>query len=1441
MNDDFFKDNLYLQLGLTPASSEQEIANALQSWYTRIEKGYAQSGDTIEKVQNLMNLVKDKQYRLKSLILFGFFGDKAYDNYLERLKKLFLAVKVSSKDWLELLQSLSDHMKQGGWLALLVSRCPLIQKDNPEDLKIISKIRESLFIYILSFHLQSLEDLFKRNDHMNGFEHLKILEGFPDLNPEQRKEIEGKITRSIHEYLNNQISKITGVMKEAESAKSKFQAKAALSKIDRDLKEKVLIPFDFLSTGHYLDHTSIKSLLENLLDSLVGQYEKYEMKEKALILNERIRGKGEPTPVPQFSKKGDTGKISRKAEEVKGFSPDAQGIEEVKGLQETMKSVKALIAKGEVKEAKRQIRAIRKKIKTVDGIQFMERLGADPFFFMNTKAGIPKESFFFRFIHHKEIVNEQGSHVAIYWLHLFFPLFPFKAFVFNSENTILGRIDIPGKYRRYQMMILVFLVVVFFIFKSFLGMRPSESDCADYSIRTQMKEMDSISISPKEKLNKLILMFRRQEVRLPDSVTSEVLNRFCAVFDELLISYKKKNRLDLFVLEIGSRLSEIPPALRKRILQVGSSKMVYFFKHMDFKPVSLFKWYTLAGSRQTRNLLCEGFVIYALNKGDSKLIFQGLKYAKQVKAKFKAKTIQSLIKMKMITEEEVISLSQSLDQLSFETIETIILKIWDLSTPYYDSQALDIVDLIGNKYPDLRLDLLRIILDKNKNSVYPWGKELLNFKYPEIDKRVKLVLSHQLVKNGKIDEMLRVAGSIPSLPENEKLYFLRIPILFYQNEFSQIIQFLETKKLTRNLDDFYKTILGISYFKIQNFEKSMPLLESIINEHFKPYCSIWAELNKRKKILNDYLNEQISSKKGKYEAIGRKIYLIQKDEEAARVKKDYIDEEIRKDFNIMSLQQQLSEKQYIYDAFFTFMDSKIKTLNPEQLRIARDYLLSFRDYCMDYNTEIYLGLVFYRLGKSNAFKEYFEVIEQKCLKEKVFLPLLQLLQIYKDLNALDPMTSLAKAMVKKCDDEAIMTKVIHKMLDLSDLTEDKIYWLERLKKRSPVDEIKLLLYKIEQEQAKGGERYISALKQMDTISENDFGIHNLELLSQLGFHFYRHYLAEGNKNSLLKSRVCFDRAVRLNPKNIKLLNSYLSVLWMNALETIISSSNLYLLSDNYCFPITEYIEDHFLAQETDRLFDCLNSSADFILFNKLLNRVLENHADIVVPPGFFHIIRSSRCHFIFPDLNKFVDDLKTTSYEDFWGIASFRSPQAKISFYTKTVDETKKIFDRTPENDLKHYPDAFFNWAEAQLRLWKNNSDNLRMTFMKMLEKAEYCNQLNPSVKAKRVIMDIKVCRLANWYDPNKERVFKESPGWVIRKAVLNGQQLKSDEYEGILKDLQSIYNAYLPFIHEDLLLIGSLTDKFKYKKNKNLKNAIEMELHLNPESSRREILKKLL
>lgn len=1442
MNDDFFKDNLYLQLGLTPACSEQEILNALQSWYTRIEKGYVQGADTVDKVQLLMNLVNDKEYRLKSLILFGGFGDKAYDNYLEKLKKIFLAVKVSSKDWLELLQGLSEHMKKETWLSLLFSKCPLVQKGNSGDLAIIIKIQDSIFLHILSFHLQSLEDNFKRNDHINGFEHLKVLEGFPDLHPEKRRELAVRMSGSIHEYLNNQIMKITGVMKETEVAKSKFQAKAALSKIDRDLKEKILNPYDFLSAGPYLDNTGIKSSLQDLLTSLVVLYEKYGMNEKNLILNERIKGKTDSKSIQPPQKKSESKKISDKFEDLKGFTPDAQGIEEVKALQESLKSVKALIVKGEIKEAKCQVRAIRKKIKTVDGIQLMERLSADPFFFINIKAPIPRESTCFRFIHHKEIVNEQGSHVAIFWLYLLLPLFPLKAFVFNSENAVLGSIDFPRKYRKQQMMILGILFVVFFILRSFFGMPSSESTRPDFLIKSQLKQMDSTVVSPKEKLNKLIQMFNQQAGRLPDSLASEILSRFCSVFDELLSFYKMNNRLDFFALEIGAKLTETPPGLRKRVLQVVSPKVLQIFKQADFKPVNLFKWYTLAANKQTCNFLCEEYVAYTLNKGDSSLIAKGVKYSKQVKAKFTGKTIQALIKMKMIHEEDVIFLSQSMDQLSYETLENIILKIWDLSTTYQDSYALDVVNLIGKDYPELRLDLLKIILDKNKNSIYPWKNELLNFKFSAIDKRVKLVLSHQLIKNGRIDEMLKLAESIPDVPENDKLYFLRIPVLFYQNEFSQIIQFLESKNQLTPLDDFYKTILGISYFKTQNFEKSVIMLESIINKHFKPYCSIWSELNKRKTILNNYLNEQISSKKGKYEAIGRKIYLIQKDDEAARVKKDYIDGEIRKDFNIISLQQKLSEKQYIYDAFFAFIECKIKTKNPEELRIARDYLLSFKDYCADYNTEIYLGLIFHHLGKSNAFKEYFDVIEDQCLKEKVFLPLLHLLQIYKDLEAKDSMMRLAKLMVKKCEDEVIISKVIHKMLDLSDLIDDKIFWLERLKNHGPEDEIRLVLYKIEREQAKGGDRYLSALKQMDKISEKNFGIHNLDLLSQLGFQFYRHYLAEGNRHSLAKSKICFERAVKLNPKSVNLINSYLSVLWMNALESVfLNSPNLYLLNEDYLFPITEYIEDHSTGKETGKLFDQLNSSQEFILFNKLFNSMLENHAEIVIPPGLFLMIRSSQCHFLFYNKVQSNEALKSIPYNDFWGIPSFRSSLNKLSFYSKRVDETKKVFDRTSEEDLKHYPDSFLNYAEAQLRLWKNNKDNLRMTFMKLLEKAEYCNQLEPSVKAKRIILDLRICRLANWYDPNKETIPNESPGWVIRKAILDGQQLKSDEYEGLLNDLQAFYKTFSPFVHEDLLLIGSLTRKFDYKKNKNMIRAIELELLFCSDSARREILKKLL
>ena len=1443
MNDDFFKDNMYLQLGLTPSSSEQEVQNVLQSWYTRIEKGYVQGGDTVDKVQNLMNLVKDKQYRLKSLILFGSFGDRTYDNYLEKLKKSFLSVKVSSKDWLELLQNLFDHMKNEEWRSLLLSKCPLTQKGDPEDLKRIEKVQESIFLFILNFHLQSIEDCFKRNDHINGFEYLKIIENFPFIHSEKHREIIGRVTGSIRDYLNNQIAKITGVMKEAESAKSKFQAKAALSKIDRDLKEKILIPYDELSKGSYLKNTPIESLLLDLLNALIILYEKYGMKEKILVLNERLKGKVDLKPMLQPQKKADSRKISTKYEDVKGFTPDAQGVEEVKHLQETLNSVKALILKGEVKAAKRQVHAIRKRVKTVDGIQFMERFSADPFFFIDIKAKIPKESACFRYIHHKEIVNEEGSHVAIYWLYLFFPLFPLKAFVFNSENTILGRIDFPGKYRKYQMMILVVLFVMFFIIRSFFAISPSsDSSRPDVMIKSQMKEMDSQKVTPKIKFNKLILMFKQQDLYLSDSMASEILNRFCIVLDELLMAYKKNNRLDVFVLEVGTKLSAIPPGLRKKILQVLSPKMVYFFKQTEFKPVNLFRWYVLAGNRQTRNLLCEVFLTFAVNKGDLKLISQAEKYAKQVNAKFTVKTIQDLIKNKMITQEDIISLSQSLDQLSYETLENIIMKIWDFSTPYQDSQALDILDLIGDKYPDLRLDLLKIILDKNKNSVYPWEKEVLNFKNPAIDKRVKLILCHHLIKRGRIDEMLKLAESIPSFPENDKLYFIRIPVLFFQNEFTQIIHFLEAKKEFSNLDDFYKTLLGISYFKTRNFDKSKILLESIIDKGFKSYCSIWSELNKRTKILNDYLNEQITSKKGKYEAIGRKIYLIQKDEEAARVKKDFIESEIRNDFNIMSLQKQLSEKQYIYDAFFTFIDCKIKTQNPEELRIARDYLLSFKDYCADYNTEIYLGFVFYRLGKSNAFKEYFEVIEDKCMKEKVFLPLLQLLQIYKDLNAKEPMMNLAKTIVKKCDDEVMVSKVIHKMLDLSDLTEDKIYWLERLKIRGPEDEVRLVLYKITMEQTRGGERYLSALKQMEKISESNIGIHNLELLSQLGFHFYRHYLAEGNKSSLRKSKICFERAVKLNSKNIKLMNSYLSVLWMNALENVfLNFSNLYLLNEEYLFPITEYIEDHLKDNEIGVIFENLNSSEEFILFNQLFNLILENYSEIVVPPGLFLFIRSPQCHFLFPDKIQSAADLKRIRYDDFWGIASFRSSQVKLSVYTKMADETKKMLDCTPENDLRNYPEAFFNWGEAQLRLWKNSSESLRITFMKFLEKAEYCNQLKPSDQAKRILLDLKICRLANWYDPNKEKIPYESPGWVIRKAILGGQQLKSDDYTGIVNDLQAQYKSFLPFINEDLLLIGSLSEKFNYKKYKNMTRAIELELQLCPDSSRREILKKLL
>ncbi|MBN2144692.1 MAG: hypothetical protein JW774_08730 [Candidatus Aureabacteria bacterium] len=1431
----FLSDNLFDQLRINTQATEEDIARSYDLLKRQVESGFMVNEEDQKKVQELSRYLQDKEYRIRSLVFHGGFGNQEWDQQLALLRKLMDKDKLVLKEWEDCFLSLYEVWDSPAFSPALLDSGHITKKDDPEDIAILGRVLNHLIKNILDVLLQRMEMCLKIGDRSAALLYLELLNKLSLKEDSLKKIALERLAQAFSGYILSKINELKSFGSKLRNQDNKFHAQAVISRIDRDTKDVVVPLVSQIQALEYSGKETLQREFDSFIENLVQLIGRFDKPEKADFYTKGDLLK-KPDAVPSASEKKKDTRIERR---IPAGAPQlAGGVSSAVGLDE----IKKMASDGKIEVAKNLFKINRKKVKTPDQIQQYEKAAADPFFFMDEqhKKYSARNPFFT--LKPTSCATEDGRSMKILWFRFIIPLIPVRALVFKEgEKEPLGRLLLPFKYQ--LMHFLVALIMAMALYGLFVIKGKGGYETKDNEAKELLSEVRS-SDSMEDTLERALHLLSRQEFSQSQAYSDAF--RLCLRLTEgVFYYYVKHRRVNTFLKRYGNAYLQLNRkdrlVIHHRLFRCIRNRL--FENH--YVSEDFFEWAIKMGDYESGRTLLLDRLHFHEQKNDVANVRKTLDMGRKYQIRFSGAILLPFAKRNILSPEEILLFCENQESIPETYWKEGILKIWECRSILNDDENLAVVQKTSNRFPELRCDLLAILLDVNKNAVYDWTKEIRQvFKAPSVEKRIKIIACRDLIRKDKMARALEVAKTIPIHPDNEALTYLSVPIFYAQKKWHQMIEFLENYQKKHALESYDKLLMGVAYIKQGDHQKGKDILQPLVNTYLEPYLVLWQELHSREKTVREDVNMKLKGKVGKYEAVARKIYLIQSDEEARQEKEKFILSEIASDFHVVKLKEKIATQQRFLDAVYAYTEAVIQLKNPAQLRPVRDMLYSIKKAFFSFDTDILLARVLLDSDKGASAKDILEETENLAFERKEYRPLLRLLSTFYELGWNDNRMKLAKRIFKKCDDQDFKDMTARQMgMQMAD-EDDKMDWLKKIKSKNSIDEAMIHLISIRIEKKKRNMNAALELSQRLTSwsQEKIKGIDDINLLKELGRELFRYYRLSGRVDALISAEYSLERAAVYDKRNSQLMNELWSVLWFRLLSDLFPSfPDLYLLSETNtdllwaCF-------DSVLETKTEKAFiEKVNDHPYFTRIKALLQKMNGSEwlSTITVPPGFFLLLRTEG---VLWDgmMNLKRDSMASVPFSELWR----RYPEEEDLIKKKMqsdLDFAKKNMKTTEEKNSPEYALVLLSYVKAEIQNWLYNDQTLKVGFDRLLENAELSRAIRGGIQIKRAVLVVKLYRLAFWHDPNKEALISLPPAMVIKKAILSGQGSKQNELNAILNEIKELYKESRPFFNEDMFVLLSLFENESPGISPELADIIHQEARWDFNNAKSQILRQSL
>jgi len=1390
MESDYLTDNLYHTLGIPATASEETILQTLDSMQARGKSGFATQADQSQTLETIKNNLLNKSFRLRSMIFTGGFGNESLDLQLQRLKEIKLQSHVVVQEWINVYSSWFEMLHRLPFQKHLLEACSLTESGDAGDFEILKSVISDILEFLLDLLFIRLKDALTVGEKEKALAYFDILNQVPGFKePSKDKRVQAALATFV-EVLLKQMEELIKAGLGDYSKRSKVEAKALLSKCERDVRLAVTPYYDIFQDFHFPQKEKFYNELHRYFKELCEHLRRAGLKDKASFFKEHLKRK------------------QQTKEPVQKLSTDSVMDPELERKTEAvLKEIENLAKAGKTRQARRELGRLRKKTVNPNDIHQVEKALADPFFLLDRTQTLPEIKVPYK-LSGNVVENEQGASIRVLWFNPGFPVWSVKSFAFDNQGQCLGQVPTPFRYLLSRVISGLGIFLIIFLAISGMGGGNKEGEVSEPEI------LPNLSAAPEKKFSQSVATLKSA----PKVSKQNLQIAFDHIASTLLKGLSPQNGVidsKDFVEEWGRDLFGLPRQYRNLIFEQIATPLLSYLSSTGYEDQELLDWSLKMASHKRLKDLLKDAILSGLNKGNSDFCKNIIRKARLYGISLDPDLLQQLYEHKLAVIEDLMVSADSFNDLPISLWQEGIIELWEARSNMSANEGLTIVSRYEADLKEYRPDLLKILLDSNKRVRYAWENHVNEgFSSKSIEKRVKLEASHSLVRKGAYDQILTVVSTIPTDPENPSLLLLRAPVLYVNGYFPRLLSILESTPKEDTTAPFLQFIWGKAHLMEGNLDEAISHLKPLVQQHLSKYLKLWSQLNTREKQLREIIVKSLSGKKGKYREEGRRIYLIQDPKEAKQETEKFTLSEFDKDFNIKKIRKNIQAKQYVLESLYGLVSAWALLGTPDLIRKGRDLLSELAQVCKFPETTILLGEHDFLLGKEGAAKQLWKDAERACFERQDLKPLLILFEVYHRNQNNSESKRLLKKVGRLDPDHLFRDNVARTHLRLEPKLSKKIELLKTIRQPKRGERIQLSLFNLENALHQGNKseyqrRFGEFLKKAPELREVQ---DDLSLIKELGHVLFRHYRLTGDKFSLDWSLQSFEKAYKILQSQ-KTFNQVIHTLWFQLLEKgFPNQTRLHFLKSTDLGEFWKSLE--ILLQENDQeiLVQAFQKQKSWQKIHDLLKtNTLEPGFTFIPPPAFFTVLMSKPSVFQLGFFSELKNDNKSQdSFESFWAdekiVKEFQ--RKKIAGDKESAFAIMKRSERDTLGD--HYSNAIIDWGEAVLKEWRVQKSPLKMGFESLLEKVELGNALKPNLTARRLSFDVRLARLALWFDPNKDQIADYPSEVVIRSAFLNGRGGKEVEIKALFNEASGLFKEYGTFLNDDLLLFLSLDPDFK-------------------------------
>lgn len=953
--------------------------------------------------------------------------------------------------------------------------------------------------------------------------------------------------------------------------------------------------------------------------------------------------------------------------------------------------------------------------------------------------------------------------------------------------------------------------------------------------------------SPEERLSQNLKFLSQTKFRQTDMHLQILQETTEFIFNRLKI-YESQGKLHDFINRMSTILKSLDQELKLEFLQKIAPHFEQYFLEHHFKPENFFLWWLKIGTYGMAQDILSKRIFYSLKKQDLKDVHQSLEIARKHSIPLPGNLATILLKKDIVSKGLSLLLVSHFSELPEKVWRTVILELWELSSSLSDEEGLLVLEKVGGQFPDLRVDLLQLVLDKSRNNRIPWPEKLGKFQNASVEKRIKLLACYYSVQRGDYEGALKLSKTLPVPHENNTEMYL--PLFFIEKQYFRIRylseKILPSKTKPQVLNEFYEILKGLAYARTGEPKKAVSILEPVMNLRFQDYLLLWKSLHEREAIVRKML-----IKKWELQTKLQVLKGADNNKEAVTEKEKFILSEIANDPEVKKMKTKITDNHYVYEGIFGWIESSLQLKNTVLLSKIEARLKEMKNVFFEPKTEIILGQVCSLLGKQSEAEKIFQDVEQSCFHLNNYLPLLDLCNVYEQLSLDVALKKLTKNILKKCKDSKICDD-LYRFLVKNTIGDDTIIkpqvleLLNKIQEKKVTDKIQIMLLEIEQEKnTQSDAPLIAQLEKMLQDSKLFFNTDQFLLLAALGDQCFLLYRLTHSADALNKAIYFFKQALlfynndnKATGASVLLEIKILHTLWFRILDNIFAAPDLHFLSDDFTLPYWHAIASKSESKQNLSLVDSLNANPDFSEIRGLVEKILSQKNLWASPPIFFELLSNRGVRWDLLPL-KDLSEIKKVSFSKFWAwdaITRTFLDSKRRTFLFVEKSESDYLKDRSPQNAdylLKESETALFDWISKNVPIPTSHGAG---DFETLWERVEFSKFIKPSLRARKLILDIKLTRMAFLFDPDREWIGTIPVPWVVAKFVKEGQTSRNSELQFLLEEAKLIQKEVEPFFLEDLCGLQAKDLTFVEKLSPKIQNLINLEIALNPNTKKTQV-----